>query len=616
MAAKRKKPFTKRDRHREQGTLYREYYHEAFDSIRAEIVERGLLTSGISAKRRSYWQFIPPGRYAPAKGREYVDGYLRSVSEALRIKVSSNCLAYWLHLYRRVFPGAIGLDKDPMTILWTRKTLEAAVHKWAPLELCNRIAISDQVDGSRILRGFLTNHEPETLVAVQAAPQLVLTDFGAQELAELFEIEKLAYEIWKCMSLLRMLAKGAPLIVDFDDDEVVFDGRDDDLDYLVTSFDKRVTPISVTATGTVFSDELAEDGWALFPRYNIKHETAESVGAGYKAIVGKTVEMPFGNRCPNFIMLPFNLASFYRSHQPFRIAFVQKHGVSLESVIALLGAIGFLTMKSWRLRPELFLRHNQRAYEGPVLPQDIIRSIEPYLTLLIKYFTLQCTASEIDLAAAIAFLSLTGTRENDVDIAYAGPHAVFLPAGGGRVFVDQAYVTERLYHLYYGLSLADQNFKGAALELITHGGDSALPTAELKAKDNSRRQIDASFSLADTLVIAECRVVARSIGFDRGDPAAIQKRNQVVERTLDDIDEKARWLASRQQGTNYDVRRYKRILPVGVTPFAEYIPSRAARYWINDQLPRVLTPSELQEALKDGSIAEAAKSSVNAVNLE
>ena len=503
-----------------------------------------------------------------------------------------------------------------MTILWTRKTLEAAAQKWAPLELCNRVAISDQVAGSEILRGFLAEHEPETLASVRAAPQLVLTDFGAVELADLFEIEKLAYEIWKCMSLLRMLAKGAPLVIDCDNEECVFDDRDDDLDFLVTSFDDRVTPISVTATGTVFHDDLAEDGWSLFPRYNIDHETVESLGTAYKAIVGKTVEMPFGNGCPNFVMLPFNLAAFYRAHQPFREAFAQKHSVSLESVIALLGAIGFLTMKNWNRRPEQFLRHSQRAYEGPVSPQDIIRGIEPYLPLLIKYFSLQCAPAEINLPAAIAFLTLTDAREDDIDIAYAGPHAVFLPAGGGRVFVDQAYVTERLYHLYFGLSLADQNFKGAALELITHGGNSVLPTTELKAHDNSRRQIDAAFSLGDTLVIVECRVVARSIGFDRGNPAAIQTRNEVVERALDDIDEKAHWLAVHRQGTNYDVRQYKRMFPVGVTPFAEYIPSRTPRYWINNSLPRVLTPNELQCALADGSIAEAARSSANSIEFE
>jgi hypothetical protein len=42
-----------------------------------------------------------------------------------------------------------------------------------------------------------------------------------------------------------------------------------------------------------------------------------------------------------------------------------------------------------------------------------------------------------------------------------------------------------------------------------------------------------------------------------------------------------------------------------VSPFVEFIPSLAPRYWLNDTLPRVMTPDELRKALADGTLGQA-----------
>ena len=127
-------------------------------------------------------------------------------------------------------------------------------------------------------------------------------------------------------------------------------------------------------------------------------------------------------------------------------------------------------------------------------------------------------------------------------------------------------------------------------------GGSAIPSDELKALNNARKQIDASFDLGEILVIAECKAVARSIAFDRGEPAAIEKRLKVIEVALTEADDNARWLRDNPRGFNYDITKYKSIMPIGVTPFfKEFIPSLCTRYWITKTLPRVLTPDELRE---------------------
>ena len=84
----------------------------------------------------------------------------------------------------------------------------------------------------------------------------------------------------------------------------------------------------------------------------------------------------------------------------------------------------------------------------------------------------------------------------------------------------------------------------------------------------------------------------------RGDPEAIQFRIDRIDQALTEVGDKARWLSLNPVGKNYDVRGYKRIIPVVVTPFVEYIPSLNHRDWLDESLPRVLTPSELNEAME------------------
>jgi hypothetical protein len=196
-----------------------------------------------------------------------------------------------------------------------------------------------------------------------------------------------------------------------------------------------------------------------------------------------------------------------------------------------------------------------------------------------------------------------------------GPHSLFLPLNDDRFFIDYAWVQRVLYNLFFNIRVSDQNFKGDALEEIVHRRRSVLPTGPCLALNGESRQVDAAFEVGDSLVIVECRAVARSFGVDRGDVRAIQFRTELVDRTLNDIDEKARWLAANPVGTNYDVRKYKSIIPVGVTPFVEYMPSLDPFYWLNEKTPRVLTPFELKNALDDGTLEATSGSAASRISV-
>jgi hypothetical protein len=152
--------------------------------------------------------------------------------------------------------------------------------------------------------------------------------------------------------------------------------------------------------------------------------------------------------------------------------------------------------------------------------------------------------------------------------------------------------------------VSDQNFKGTLLERALANGEAPLPSLRLRSSGTSK-QIDASWALGDTLLIAEAKAVSRSIAFDRGDTQAIRYRNtQVVERGLSEVDDKCIWLREHPAGSNYDVSHFKRIVGLVVSPFVEFIPSRDQRYWLDSDTPRVLSLGEVTSFLKEPMLLE------------
>jgi hypothetical protein len=489
-----------------------EYYQAAFLDILEEIHENNLLREGFSRERHSFWGVVPPGTYSTEKGQELVDSYLSSLEREFESRISRFSTAYWLHLYRRISPRPIGRDKDPTTIYLTRAVLDAAIQKWGATSFCSRIASSHTVSESAILRGRLVGEIGALVLRnMRRDPQLVLTDFGTQEYVEAIELEKLAYEVWRSMAMRRVLGKGARLVVG-DHPEIVRDERSDELDELVISYDRRTSPSQVTATGTVFDEAPRSNvpGRVFLPRYNVTDVPFEQLRGLFEHFLH--AELKVGAGGPNFIWVPYSLRLFYEAHIPLSRAFASGNGVSLESVVGTIGTIALTAFSRWISDPAFFfLRHWQRAYDGPQDLDEYTQMLVERMPWSLRQLRLSFAADQVDVRSAVGYLTLRDDARAEIGIGFSGPHSVFLPTEGGRVFIDYAHLIDRLYYLFHGVSIPDQNFKGDALEALTRGGCSALPAGELKGRDGTSRQIDAAFDLGDTLIIVECRASARSI---------------------------------------------------------------------------------------------------------
>jgi len=535
---------------------------------------------------------IAPGHYQPDIGAEFVRRYAGHVERELARRLAPQSIAYWLHVYRRIAPTYP--EAKPKTVGIIRATVEAAVQKYAQFGLCNRIGRSNETAPESILGGDLARPEFAPLLAgVQRNPQLVLTDFGLDELRECYEIEALGFEMWRCGATLRILGKGAPLVVTgappyFHDD------RTDDLHRLVTSYDERhLGGFGASATGVVIP--VGKPG-TLLPFYNVDRERASTFASFFAAVSGWEPPSEFEF---NFLWTPFDLRGYYEAHRPFEAAFVDAHGTSLGSVLCVIGAVCLHAFLSWRhAGPGSMVRYWQRAYESTAIDGGLMEDIRAFMPAVRR--ALGHDGSDSDIQSAIGFLTLDCKKQEQVDVMLAGPHRPFLPWDTRHVFFDYAWIFGLLNRLFFGLKLGDQNFKGDALERLVRVDACTLPSTPCIGGDGEKKQVDAAFAAGDRLVIIECRAFAQSLGFERGDPTAIAYRSKRIDQALTDVDAKAKWLAQRPVGRNYDISRFKFIVPIAVTPFIEFIPSTASRYWLNDSVPRVLTPDEVGEARRAG----------------
>jgi hypothetical protein len=501
-----------------------EYYQPAFLLIGGELDRRGYLVKAPHPLRKSFWSLVAPGEYDPFYGRALVSSYLTRIERELDTILARQSVGYWLHLYRRIGLGPAGKQDDPKTISLVRAILEAAIQKYASFDQCSRIGISNEIPTSEVLKGILMASEFEMIrKAIQENPQIVLTDFGVDEMQEFYDVERLAFEVWKSTAIMRIMGKGATLVVE-GNDPYFYDGRSDELDRLVTNYDRRHREPFVTATGTVFADGISKGGLVFLPTYNVYHVSSQAFLKFFEFFKLNLAPTPLGEFEPNFLWTPFNLRSYYAAHRPFAQGFEIKYGVPLEWILAVLASLLSRVFYDWVNHPIKIIHFWQRAYEGPYKEDSLEEEIRVFLPEGIRTLGLGLEPEDVDLHRTLSFFRLTQEKRASINIGLASPHFMLLPFNSDRVFVDYCWCHWILYDLFFDVECPDQSFKGEALETLVHGDRSALPTKPCKSFDDESRQIDAAFKLRDTLIIVECRSFARSFGVDRGDMQALRYR--------------------------------------------------------------------------------------------
>lgn len=581
--------------------VYLDYYQRPLEIIHKQVALSTQNQLDPHPIRQYFWQSIPAGEYSSYESQSFLKTYLSllkyTISEAMR----PLSLAYIIHLYRRLSPGPIGHDTQPMTILLTRSTLDVAAQKYSRFDFCKHVSTSDSIPVEKVMGGLLASPEFELERKFLAKnPQVVLADFTLPDMMEFYDIEKLCFEVWRTTAGLRITSKGAGLVIDTSP-ECYEDNRSDELDYLVKHYDERLGKMPTSsATGTVYSDFAHSDfsGCVFLPIYNVAGITGKDLRALLSGLYH--ISVPPDSKF-NFFWHPFDLRDFRRVHLPFSEAFLAKYSTSFDAVLSVLAAFLIYVKSEWSRDIGRLIHYWQRGYGGPYSRQQIDELVTQFLPEACILLGIDPTTIALtDIKAAISFWELTDVKRQEIGLEYPGPHYVILPITADQYFLDYVGVVSRLHYLFYGVTIPDQNFKGTALEqMMRREHDSLLPEKECFALDGTAHQVDYAIACGSILVIAECKVVSHSLAFERGDLEALKYRTEhVIETGLNQVDTTAKWLASNPVGRNYDISQFSHILPIVISPFVEFIPSVSHRYWIAQGIPRVLTPDEFENILK------------------
>jgi hypothetical protein len=311
----------------DQPLIVYEYYQRPFALFHEEIDRQIGKSKSPHPVRERFWQLMPLGKHPLPKGREFLQSYLATVETEIERIVKQASLAYWIHLYRRLLPGPIGENKEPPTILLTRRILEASIQKYARIELCNRIGFSKDIGIEQVFKGLLLADEFrfEREIFSQIENQLILTNFTSIEMLEFYDLEALAFEVWRATATLRSIAKGGSFAV-VDPPICYGDYRSDELARLLRNYDGRDGRfvLSSSASGVTFSDKynLSAEGYAFLPTYNVSCLKTESFQKPLRLLFNMSFH---ADHMFNFLWASFNLREFRIAHLSYADAFHKKH---------------------------------------------------------------------------------------------------------------------------------------------------------------------------------------------------------------------------------------------------------------------------------------------------
>lgn len=584
--------------------IYIDYYKQAFLKFHIELNNMGMLRQLYLYERRIFWKQIPYGVYKYEQAILILEKYSKQIENKIKEIVSKKSFLYWIHVYRRIAPEEPINGATKNEIMHTRRIMEISFQKYGMQKFCSHIARSKKIEISKIFNGLLLtpDYSLERKMVEQAPDMLVLTDFTVMELKEIYDLEKLCYEINLINKAIRIIGKGCLLNYQKDINWYNFSSTDA-LDKLMTIYDKRINDNGINSSylGVYYANYVKEktENYCFFPIYNVGDNSFDL----FKELFHSLYDMEFTcliNDSPNFIFHGFDIKSYYLSHKEASKSFYETNKISFEAILVVIYFF-FSVIFSKFDKPEFLLNYLFRGYSINS-KTDILRLLDKNKKQISKKIGISdISISRNDFDEAISYLTFTDTKKSLLDLNYCSLYYPFYEVEN-NLLIDFSWIFKTFLTLFFRLKMNDQNFKGTILENVIATEDSIIPTSKITALDETSHQIDYSFMKDDVLYILECKVVSMSLDYERGVKKAVEYRtSDVVERALDEVDIKAKWLIEHKEILNKYAPSAKYIVPIGVSAFIEYIPSFDKKYWLNDEIPRVLLPKEVELLKQKGT---------------
>jgi len=545
-------------------------------------------------------------------------------SEMARI-LATRSVMFWLHVYRRLAPFSAddqGRPRDWVTTYLIRDIVESAIQKYGAINDRWELALSNEVDPNIVLGGWFAksldllpdqSDRDAFAKAVLDQPALVIVDFEAKNLCDIYEVEGLAFEYWQITAKLRAIGKGAEVMV---------------LPGPILSYNERCTPWNLMES----FDERAErygdfdssslgvwiepDGNELLNTFTFSPNTRNQKVSSIFAELGLQISVPPGEHDVNYIPHRFDAYKFCERHTYIAERFEARKGFSLkvfplvfECLSDCLINFSHPASKALTLKESIglsFYNLCRRAYS--LKSEAMYDFVEREC---IKRVASRCAFTEEEaraqVAAILASLKLSQETRSVIGLWSRGPRFPIIKIPGGYLF--DFYGIHRYFHnLFVGVREDNTDrgyvFEDAFRAALTNAGIS-LEQRSFTFEDGTKAEADAVFYLGDKLVVIDCLSVWRPLDFEIARPVTMNKRQAMIDEKITKSLARVAKLQASPVGRNFDFSNAREFVTLVATPFTEWLWDRSDRLWHDASTPRVMRANELI----DWALSQVAKES-------
>ncbi|MBA7630614.1 hypothetical protein ES703_38137 [subsurface metagenome] len=121
----------------------------------------------------------------------------------------------------------------------------------------------------------------------------------------------------------------------------------------------------------------------------------------------------------------------------------------------------------------------------------------------------------------------------------------------------------------------------------------------IRFREKGKRDVDIGIIVDQHLLIIDVKAHAATRDLVIiGEPGRLKRRWKTIMKDLKQVDTLCKRLLKEPKGKNFEVPdSVKWIVPIVCGPFTEWVPSSSQKWWLYEDIPRVLTPDELLETI-------------------
>ncbi|SDE12210.1 hypothetical protein SAMN04487777_10737 [Priestia aryabhattai B8W22] len=517
---------------------------------------------------------------------QFLEDYMNFVELKMRnivTKYTCHELLFWT---RRIAPMNV-FQRSHLTVLLYREVLNNAITKYGSLE--NKF----YVDKSKNVM------QPAYMKTLNFASEL--SNEICKVIADSYYLEDLASLYIYITQRYRITNKGGRLI---ENNDWGFDveAPSTEIGFLIDLYDRR----------TKYNNLLAATGTYVPTKLNVR---TQNMLLTYRHNVDfmHKVSIPFGNKDnsfnSNYIPVPVNFDSYLDYIMLFEKEILNVYNFSPKTFISFISALSTLNISNFGEDVRYQYNMLQRAYTFCFDLDNLFNELNLLATEFYqsKFGTIPEDFTE---QSALVFKLLTSEKEHprNIELWTGGPRKVIYPIKNGEGIIDYSGLNFTLSTFMFPISRLDGNtankrstdFELKTIDFVKRNIKKAKFWVGQKQIFNSlktkSKEIDASFYIGNVLFILECKSINVSFGFDMGTKKALDYRKRKNLDALNQVREKVHFLIENKNDLTLPLpREVEYLVPIVVSPFAEYMWEKSDLLFISDDLPRVLTIEELSQ---------------------